>query len=167
MTKWKNMIVSALTASRAKTFLIRAQFEGYKFRYWHQRYNHWRQSWSGWIFPKGGNKQFLRIGMCHSPFEKQAVNNTSESEDVARSLTNLEELSFLTVLAFPKASRMGLACSSCFSSSPWRKWTEQQGDISSTLSIKSGQLSAMDSDLTKQTAGSWKYLMFCYSLTSL
>lgn len=33
-------------------------------------------------------------------------------------LTNREELSFLTVLALPKASRMGLACSSCFSSSP-------------------------------------------------
>lgn len=33
-------------------------------------------------------------------------------------LTNLEELSFLMVLAFPKASRMGLACRSCFSSSP-------------------------------------------------
>ncbi len=36
-------------------------------------------------------------------------------------LTNLEELSFLTVFAFPKASRMGFACSSCFSSSPWRR----------------------------------------------
>lgn len=34
-------------------------------------------------------------------------------------LTNLEELSFFMVLAFPKASRMGLACRSCFSSSPW------------------------------------------------
>lgn len=33
-------------------------------------------------------------------------------------LTKREELSFLMVLAFPKASRMGLACSSCFSSSP-------------------------------------------------
>lgn len=33
-------------------------------------------------------------------------------------LTNLEELSFLTVLALPKASRMGFACSSCFSNSP-------------------------------------------------
>lgn len=34
-------------------------------------------------------------------------------------LTKREELSFLMVLAFPKASRMGLACSSCFSSSPY------------------------------------------------
>ena len=34
------------------------------------------------------------------------------------SLTNLEELSFLTVLALPKASRIGLALSSCCSSSP-------------------------------------------------
>lgn len=33
-------------------------------------------------------------------------------------LTNREELSFFTVLAFPKASRMGLACSSCRSNSP-------------------------------------------------
>lgn len=33
-------------------------------------------------------------------------------------LTNREELSFFTVLAFPKASRIGLACSSCRSSSP-------------------------------------------------
>lgn len=33
-------------------------------------------------------------------------------------LTNLEELSFFTVLAFPKASRMGLAWSNCLSSSP-------------------------------------------------
>jgi len=33
-------------------------------------------------------------------------------------LTNREELSFLMVLALPKASRMGLACSSWFSSSP-------------------------------------------------
>lgn len=33
-------------------------------------------------------------------------------------LTNLEELSFLTVLALPKASRMGFACSNCLSSSP-------------------------------------------------
>lgn len=38
----------------------------------------------------------------------------------AFSLTNLEELSFLTVFALPKASRMGLACSSCFSSSPYQ-----------------------------------------------
>lgn len=36
-------------------------------------------------------------------------------------LTNREELSFFTVLAFPKASRMGLACSSCRSSSPWKE----------------------------------------------
>lgn len=35
-------------------------------------------------------------------------------------LTNREELSFLMVFAFPKASRMGFACSSCFSSSPYR-----------------------------------------------
>lgn len=34
--------------------------------------------------------------------------------------TNREELSFLMVLAFPNASRMGLACNSCFSSSPCR-----------------------------------------------
>lgn len=33
-------------------------------------------------------------------------------------LTNREELSFFTVLAFPKASSIGLACSSCRSSSP-------------------------------------------------
>lgn len=33
-------------------------------------------------------------------------------------LTNLEELSFFTVLAFPKASRMGFAWSNCLSSSP-------------------------------------------------
>lgn len=33
-------------------------------------------------------------------------------------LTNLEELSFFTVLAFPKASRIGLAWSNCLSSSP-------------------------------------------------
>ena len=43
------------------------------------------------------------------------------------SLTNREELSFLTVLAFPKASRMGLACSSCRSSSPW-KGTQRRGE---------------------------------------
>ena len=36
----------------------------------------------------------------------------------ASQLTNREELSFLTVLALPKASRMGFACRSCFSSSP-------------------------------------------------
>lgn len=40
-----------------------------------------------------------------------------EINDFSR--TNLEELSFLTVFALPKASRMGLACSSCFSNSPW------------------------------------------------
>lgn len=33
-------------------------------------------------------------------------------------LTNLDELSFFTVLALPKASRMGFACSSCASNSP-------------------------------------------------
>lgn len=33
-------------------------------------------------------------------------------------LTKRDELSFLTVLAFPKDSRMGLACRSCRSSSP-------------------------------------------------
>lgn len=33
-------------------------------------------------------------------------------------LTKREELSFLTVLALPNASRMGLACSSWASSSP-------------------------------------------------
>ena len=33
-------------------------------------------------------------------------------------LTNLEELSFLTVFALPKASRIGLAFNSCCSNSP-------------------------------------------------
>ena len=33
-------------------------------------------------------------------------------------LTNLEELSFLTVFAFPKASNIGLACNNCCSNSP-------------------------------------------------
>ncbi|KAH9417106.1 hypothetical protein DERP_015316 [Dermatophagoides pteronyssinus] len=33
-------------------------------------------------------------------------------------LTNRDELSFLTVLALPNASRIGLACKSCCSSSP-------------------------------------------------
>jgi len=36
----------------------------------------------------------------------------------SKQLTKREELSFLTVLALPKASRMGFACSSCCSSSP-------------------------------------------------
>lgn len=40
------------------------------------------------------------------------------SEMNQRKLTNLDELSFLTVLAFPKASRIGFACSNCCSSSP-------------------------------------------------
>jgi len=34
-------------------------------------------------------------------------------------LTNLDELSFLTVFAFPKASRIGFAFKSCCSSSPF------------------------------------------------
>ena len=34
-------------------------------------------------------------------------------------LTKREELSFFTVLAFPKASRIGLACKSCCSNSPY------------------------------------------------
>ena len=42
-------------------------------------------------------------------------------------LPNLEELSFLTVLALPKASRMGLALSSCCSSSPCNE-TELKAD---------------------------------------
>lgn len=46
--------------------------------------------------------------------------NMSAEESGEKSLTNLEELSFLTVLALPKASRIGLACSSCLSSSPYR-----------------------------------------------
>jgi hypothetical protein len=36
----------------------------------------------------------------------------------AKELTNLDELSFFTVLALPKASRMGFACNNCCSSSP-------------------------------------------------
>lgn len=36
-------------------------------------------------------------------------------------LTNLDELSFLTVFALPKASRMGFACSSCCSNSPYKE----------------------------------------------
>lgn len=42
-------------------------------------------------------------------------------------LTNREELSFFTVLAFPKASRIGLACSSCRSSSPCRGTQSHEG----------------------------------------
>jgi len=40
-------------------------------------------------------------------------------------LPNLEELSFLTVLALPKASKMGLAFSSCCSSSPCKRAPEE------------------------------------------
>ena len=36
-------------------------------------------------------------------------------------LTNREELSFFTVLAFPKASKIGFACKSCCSNSPYHK----------------------------------------------
>lgn len=36
-------------------------------------------------------------------------------------LTNRDELSFFVVLAFPNASRIGLAASSCLSSSTWSK----------------------------------------------
>lgn len=36
-------------------------------------------------------------------------------------LTKREELSFFTVFAFPKDSRMGLACKSWRSSSPWKR----------------------------------------------
>ena len=56
-----------------------------------------------------------------------ATCQSSEEERLPRKLgrgrpllTNREELSFFTVLAFPKASRIGLACSSCRSSSPWK-----------------------------------------------
>lgn len=44
----------------------------------------------------------------------------TEAQRDAVTLTNRDELSFLMVFAFPKASRMGFACSSCFSSSPYR-----------------------------------------------
>lgn len=52
--------------------------------------------------------------------EKKKKPSTEEAHSHLRAscLTNLEELSFLTVFALPKASRMGFACSSCFSSSP-------------------------------------------------
>lgn len=59
-------------------------------------------------------------------------------------------MSFLTVLALPKASRMGFACSSCFSSSPWwrgdgiRAWCGDQECFMLTLSwalVKQAQLS--------------------------
>ena len=36
-------------------------------------------------------------------------------------LTKRDELSFLTVLALPKASKIGLAWSNCCSSSPYKK----------------------------------------------
>lgn len=36
-------------------------------------------------------------------------------------LTNREELSFFTVLAFPKASKIGFACKSCCSNSPYHQ----------------------------------------------
>lgn len=52
-------------------------------------------------------------------FMFQVVCELRTNEYIETSLTNLEELSFLTVFALPKASRMGLACSSCLSSSPW------------------------------------------------
>lgn len=37
------------------------------------------------------------------------------------SLTNLDELSFLTVLALPNASKIGFACNNCCSNPPY-KW---------------------------------------------
>ena len=39
--------------------------------------------------------------------------------NINNELTKRDELSFLTVLALPKASKMGLAWRSCASSSPW------------------------------------------------
>lgn len=36
-------------------------------------------------------------------------------------LTNLDELSFFTVLALPNASRIGFACNNCCSNSPCAK----------------------------------------------
>jgi len=42
--------------------------------------------------------------------------------------TNLDELSFFTVFALPKASRIGLACSSCCSSSPCTQFTHSLTD---------------------------------------
>lgn len=56
--------------------------------------------------------------------QKTLKNKQTNKQAASICLTNREELSFLTVLAFPKASRMGLAWSSCFSSSPW--WTQRE-----------------------------------------
>lgn len=53
-------------------------------------------------------------------------------------LTNLEELSFLTVFAFPKASSIGLACRSCLSNSPWeakRTSYQLQGKLNQRLLV--------------------------------
>jgi hypothetical protein len=55
------------------------------------------------------------------------------SGDYPEILTNLEELSFLTVLALPKASNMGLACSNCCSNSPYKMYKNTTLTINTTL----------------------------------
>lgn len=77
-------------------------------------------------------KKKTKRKLCkNGPGDKRGTENSKKQTNKQRTkraasicLTNREELSFLTVLAFPKASRMGLAWSSCFSSSPW--WTQRE-----------------------------------------
>ena len=65
---------------------------------------------------------------------KQFLRKTwNKDQGLEVDLTNLEELSFLTVFALPKASRMGFACSSCFSSSPWWKETNQSSKLKTLI----------------------------------
>lgn len=101
-----------------------------------------RQSWVWWTSPADDSRRLS----SHPELPALVFSSL---------LTKREELSFLMVFAFPKASRMGFACRSCFSSSPcrpnkrlprWRRRTRTRKQISDTyISQRSGLLLQEDS----------------------
>lgn len=61
------------------------------------------------------------LNLIHLHFKMHIKNAAHFHEFNFSVLTKRDELSFFTVFAFPKDSRMGLACKSWRSSSPWKK----------------------------------------------
>lgn len=73
-------------------------------------------------FPCIHNKQLIDKATTknNNNNKRQQQQQKNQNHSLSLSiLTKREELSFLTVFAFPNASRIGLACSSWDSSSPW------------------------------------------------
>jgi len=71
---------------------------------------------SNYLFAEGHMNKTIQIKRnCYYFFLQ--FKQTKQLPNSKRKLTKRDELSFFTVLAFPKASKMGLAANSCLSNS--------------------------------------------------